>query len=127
MTEDIPQTFSSDKSDDGDNSNRSSLLIKDCSKVISEERFYAQADEYWKSIPATLDGMLGGYERVSKVDIRGSTAFLKSFTQGKNARTKTTRALDCGAGIGRVTKGLLLPLFETVDLAELNKDFIPKK
>ena len=31
---------------------------------------------------------------------------------------------DCGAGIGRVTKYLLLPLFETVDLVEQNPAFL---
>lgn len=34
------------------------------------------------------------------------------------------RALDCGAGIGRVSKRLLLPLFATVDMVELNQDFL---
>ena len=34
------------------------------------------------------------------------------------------RALDCGAGIGRVSKRLLLPLFSQVDLVELNSDFL---
>ena len=33
---------------------------------------------------------------------------------------------DCGAGIGRVTKNLLLPLFDTVDLVEQNPDFVEK-
>ena len=36
------------------------------------------------------------------------------------------KALDCGAGIGRVSKHLLLPLFQSVDLAELNKDFLDR-
>ena len=124
MTEDIAELFASDEYPNEVVSNEAKLLIKGCSKVTSEETFYAKADEYWKGVPATLNGMLGGYEKVSKIDIRGSIAFLKSFIQGRNARTKTTRALDCGAGIGRVTKGLLLPLFQTVDLAELNKEFL---
>ena len=34
--------------------------------------------------------------------------------------------LDCGAGIGRVTKNLLLPLFDTVDMVEQNPDFLEK-
>ena len=33
---------------------------------------------------------------------------------------------DCGAGIGRVTKNLLLPLFDTVDMVEQNPDFLEK-
>ena len=35
-----------------------------------------------------------------------------------------TFCLDCGAGIGRVTKNLLLPLFNTVDMVEQNADFL---
>jgi len=39
-------------------------------------------------------------------------------------KTKSHRALDCGAGIGRITKRLLLPLFTTVDMVELNQGFL---
>ena len=50
---------------------------------------------------------------------------MNSF-QGRNRRVTTERALDCGAGIGRVSKHLLLPVFRCVDLVELNKDFLDK-
>lgn len=33
---------------------------------------------------------------------------------------------DCGAGIGRVTKRLLLPLFASVDMVEPNEAFLEK-
>ena len=33
---------------------------------------------------------------------------------------------DCGAGIGRVSKRLLLPLFESVDLVEQNPQFLER-
>ena len=33
---------------------------------------------------------------------------------------------DCGAGIGRVTKNLLLPMFDTVDMVEQNPEFLQK-
>ena len=36
----------------------------------------------------------------------------------------TKRALDCGAGIGRVTKYLLQKFFSTVDLVEQDKGFL---
>jgi protein N-terminal methyltransferase len=36
------------------------------------------------------------------------------------------RALDCGAGIGRVSKTLLMPLFGKVDLLESNSKFLEK-
>lgn len=34
--------------------------------------------------------------------------------------------VDCGAGIGRVTKNLLLPLFDAVDMVEQNPEFLEK-
>lgn len=39
---------------------------------------------------------------------------------------KQQRALDCGAGIGRITKHLLLPLFEKVDMVEVVASFLEK-
>ena len=39
-------------------------------------------------------------------------------------RTENHRALDCGAGIGRITKRLLLPMFQNVDMVELNQKFL---
>nr|KAG5710597.1 hypothetical protein BaRGS_013243 [Batillaria attramentaria] len=38
-------------------------------------------------------------------------------------KTTAKRALDCGAGIGRITKRLLLPVFQTVDMVELSQKF----
>ena len=34
--------------------------------------------------------------------------------------------VDCGAGIGRVSKRLLLPLFDSVDMEEQNPAFLKK-
>jgi hypothetical protein len=34
--------------------------------------------------------------------------------------------LDCGAGIGRITKRLLLPLFRVVDMVDVTEDFLAK-
>jgi len=98
-------------------------VISGCPEVNNTEDFYRKADEYWKEIPSTVDGMLGGFPHVSNIDANGSRKFLKSFIQDK---TKTTRALDCGAGIGRVSRKLLLPVFDKVDLVELNGDFLAK-
>ena len=36
------------------------------------------------------------------------------------------RAIDCGAGIGRITKHLLIKHFDKVDLVEQNKIFLEK-
>lgn len=89
-----------------------------------ETKFYGDAKEYWSEIPSTVDGMLGGFEKISPTDINGSKAFLRPFLKIGKGDTNTHRALDCGAGIGRITKRLLLPMFETVDMVELNKKFL---
>jgi len=91
---------------------------------IDGEKFYDDAKEHWQSIPATVDGMLGGLSQISSTDIGGSRKFLSQFIKGPKAKTGTHRALDCGAGIGRITKRLLLPLFETVDMVELTQSFL---
>jgi protein N-terminal methyltransferase len=58
--------------------------------------------------------VLGGYESVHHCDVDTSCVFIDSF---KDTITHG-RALDCGAGIGRVTKSVLLPRFAKVDLIE---------
>ena len=58
--------------------------------------------------------MLGGYGHVHYTDIDTSAGFIDIYKD----KIGHGRALDCGAGIGRVTKHLLLPRFEKVDLIE---------
>ena len=41
--------------------------------------FYDKAITYWSAIPATVDGVLGGYGKVSPVDVRDSEAFLTAL------------------------------------------------
>lgn len=47
----------------------------------------------------------------------------RNLFQLENPPSKTI-ALDCGAGIGRVTKNLLIKYFKHVDLAEQNPKFL---
>lgn len=39
-------------------------------------------------------------------------------------KTNNFRALDCGSGIGRITKRLLLPMFDKVDMVEQCQKFL---
>ncbi|KAI8626926.1 alpha-N-methyltransferase NTM1 [Xylariaceae sp. FL1651] len=74
---------------------------------------------YWEGIEANDNGMLGGYAQVSRVDLRGSRSFLVKLGFGPKEGVKAIgRALEGGAGIGRITHGLLLDLAETVDVVE---------
>nr|KAF6315057.1 N-terminal Xaa-Pro-Lys N-methyltransferase 1 [Myotis myotis] len=50
------------------------------SKVIEDEKqFYSKAKAYWKDVPPTVDGMLGGYGHISSIDINSSRKFLQRF------------------------------------------------
>lgn len=48
---------------------------------------------------------------------------LKHLFQSKHPPGRT-QALDCGAGIGRITKNLLTNFFDKVDLVEQNPAFL---
>lgn len=87
-----------------------------------EDKYYQDARKYWSRIAPTVDGMLGGFGSISFTDIRGSDQFLKNLFKMKPAPGRG-QALDCGAGIGRVSKGLLMSWFDRVDLAEQDGAF----
>ena len=80
---------------------------------------YKKAVEYWSSQPPTANGMLGGYDtpRVRRLDISHSSLFLSQLISSGHIQL-SKRALDCGAGIGRVTKDLLSKFADEVDLVE---------
>ncbi|KEY64632.1 hypothetical protein S7711_02836 [Stachybotrys chartarum IBT 7711] len=81
--------------------------------------------EYWEAISADHNGMLGGipaiggFASVSRIDLQGSRTFLARLGVGvKAGRKGVESALDAGAGIGRITEGLLLRISENVDVVE---------
>lgn len=62
--------------DDENNEN-----VVDTGDVNGEENVidYDVSKKYWATQPATVDGMLGGFESISDIDIEQSQAFLNSF------------------------------------------------
>ena len=93
--------------------------------------------------------MLGGYEALSPSDALGSLKFLEEFVTGAPPRIQHRRVLgtpptamfapwlcgpdssraasavaDCGAGIGRVSREVLLRVFNRGDLVEVNPKFV---
>lgn len=102
--------------------------------------------DYWNSQTPDVNGMLGGYPQVSRIDLQGSKNFIAkvrriqhsrplsptsktspapapSLANGKARATpaqpgKYRRVVDCGAGIGRITSGLLVSVAEVVDVVE---------
>ena len=107
------------------------MLSEDNKSKKATKVWYKTGLAYWddeETCPATVDGMLGGFARISKCDLEGSLQFIKHIKSNIRPELKLTsdekeelptRACECGAGIGRVTKGLLLPLgISQCDLVE---------
>jgi len=74
--------------------------------------------------------MLGGFEDLHLVDVQSSADFIASFLapankDGPNEQLVVpNRACDCGAGIGRIAKHMLLKYFKEVDLVEQESKFL---
>ncbi|KAM9706151.1 N-terminal Xaa-Pro-Lys N-methyltransferase 2 [Dama dama] len=94
------------------------------SQVINGEmQFYARAKLFYQEVPATEEGMMGNFIELSNPDIQASQKFLRKFVGGPG-RAGTDCALDCGSGIGRVSKHVLLPVFNTVELVDMMESFL---
>ncbi|KAK1976556.1 alpha-N-methyltransferase NTM1 [Colletotrichum cereale] len=79
----------------------------------------ADGRSYWQGVDADVNGMLGGFPYISKVDLQGSRNFLAKLGIGsKSGLRPVSRALEGGAGIGRITEGFLLDVAEQVDIVE---------
>ncbi|KAH8811168.1 alpha-N-methyltransferase NTM1 [Xylogone sp. PMI_703] len=87
---------------------------------------HQDARNYWQGIDADVNGMLGGFPYVSKVDLQSSKNILAKLGIGSRLGKKVERAVDCGAGIGRVTENLLLSVAEAVDIVEPISKFTDK-
>lgn len=87
-----------------------------------QQGWYGTAVSYWDRQEASYDGVLGGHADVSDVDVLESTRLLKralgAQLQAAQAGSSKLTALDCGAGIGRVSEQLLLHFCQEVDLLE---------
>lgn len=84
--------------------------------------WYSTAVNYWDGQAASDDGVLGGYGELTGPDLRDSKIFLEKVF-GPYLKTAVSEgrelvAIDCGAGVGRVSEGLLLQFFHQVDLLE---------
>ena len=94
------------------------------SATLSKKRkWYDKGAEYWQTQPATYDGVLGGFGRLSPLDVRDSRTFLTSLPHITLPHTQLS-AIDCGAGVGRVAADLLCPLFGHVDMVEQDETYV---
>ncbi|KAK4348130.1 hypothetical protein RND71_034469 [Anisodus tanguticus] len=107
-----------------------------------KSQWYNKGINYWEGVEATVDGVLGGYGHVNAPDIKASEDFLNTILAERfpdAGRGHHLVALvywfimrgqygsigaDCGSGIGRVTKNLLIRYFNEVDLLEPVSHFL---
>ncbi|EXJ86993.1 hypothetical protein A1O3_03950 [Capronia epimyces CBS 606.96] len=92
---------------------------------------------YWSKITPSVDGMLGGYPQVSRIDLQFSRNFLRKLQRlDKSDRARPSanaphdqaeyafqHCLEPGAGIGRVTLNLLAGICSKIDIIEPVKRF----
>uniref|UniRef100_A0A8C1K357 Methyltransferase like 11B n=1 Tax=Cyprinus carpio TaxID=7962 RepID=A0A8C1K357_CYPCA len=97
------------------------LYAVTCEYIKGEKQFYYRSQNFYKDVPASEEGMMGDFVEISEIDLEGSRQFLKKFGPGKAG---TKRALDCGCGIGRVSKGVLFPVFESMEMLDMMEEFI---
>jgi len=97
--------------------------IEDIWSSHLEDEWYSKGAQYWMSVDSNVEGMLGGFGCISTIDVAGSAQFLAELKKGM-PHLQRRLALDCGAGIGRVTRDLLCKFFEKVDLVDQNPKFI---
>ena len=88
----------------------------------NKEVWYRKANEYWSKQTSDLPGVLGGLPEIHPADISGSSSFL--FRVLSRHPIPLERALDCGCGIGRVTKYFLQNHFAQVDLLDQCSNYI---
>lgn len=90
---------------------------------VPREESEQRQSSYWSAQEASVNGMLGGFGDLDQRDVEASRVFLDRVLPPRLREQQP--ALDCGAGIGRVTKHLLLPAgLRPVDLLDINQQFL---
>ena len=84
--------------------------------------------KYWDSVTPDVNGMLGGYPQISRIDLQGSKNFVNKLRRlavpRESSEKKFKLVADCGAGIGRVTEGFLSHIADSVDIVEPVENFV---
>lgn len=103
-------------------------VVGDPDTVADSRINYDDAIEYWSAVPASVNGVLGGFGEqtpVPKVDIVGSSTFIRKLsTRMKFPPDLPKLTIDMGAGIGRITRDFLWKISDKCDLLEPVKPFV---
>ena len=116
----------------GSSSILSTKSFWDLKKKDDLDNWYKKAIELWDKKPATVAGVLNNFDNISQIDLYESAEFLEylanmGYSTNRNIiLDRKLRALDCGAGVGRITENLLISKFDIVDLVEPANHFIEK-
>lgn len=90
--------------------------------IFNKEKIYQQSKQRWQNAQANLVGIMDGFDYVNEIDLIDSCATIKNLIIKENI--STNYAIDCAAGIGRVSEQILTKYFTNIDLLEQDKKFI---
>ncbi|KAL9382940.1 hypothetical protein Peur_023263 [Populus x canadensis] len=122
-----PMEAAGTDSDGREFKNPDEMWLEHTGDTSKKTQWYRDGVAYWEGVEASVNGVLGGYGHVNDADVKGSEGFLQTllaelFVDGGIDRHLV--ALDCGSGIGRITKNLLIRYFNEVDLLEPVSHFL---
>ena len=60
----------------------------------TDVEYYNDAAKYWEGVDSTVNGMLGGFGKISEVDIEASNKLLKFLFKVRKAKTLVTHNLS---------------------------------
>jgi protein N-terminal methyltransferase len=89
---------------------------------MSKSQLYKNIENRWNQTEASISGVLGGFEELNENDIDASCEVLQNLIE--NNEIYTGKALDCCAGIGRVTQNVLQHYFEEIDMFDQEQRFV---
>eukprot|EP00826_Nyctotherus_ovalis_P050516 TRINITY_DN6192_c0_g2_i1.p1 TRINITY_DN6192_c0_g2~~TRINITY_DN6192_c0_g2_i1.p1 ORF type:complete len:210 (+),score=44.93 TRINITY_DN6192_c0_g2_i1:186-815(+) len=95
---------------------------EDKKRIGGLANWYTGSNNYWNNVSQDDAGMLQGWERVTAADIECSSNFLQSYI--KTNKILPAKAIDCGGGIGRVSRELLTKFFSKVDIVDQASNLI---
>lgn len=90
---------------------------------VTENTFYSAVNRHYTTEPAVDSTMTGTSVELSDADLNETEAFLRKAILSMST---PRRALDGGAGIGRLTERILAKHFDKIDVIELVPLYIEK-
>lgn len=87
-----------------------------------KDSWYNVSTAYWSKQEVSVNGMLGGFQELTGIDIMCSRDLIAKYQnpskKSKLAKMGNNKVADCGAGIGRVSHYALCDYFKSIDLID---------